>query len=62
MNKFVSQSTIDTFFDGKHADPFSVLGMHETSNGIEVRVLLPDAEKVFVLSKETKMYFVNYRG
>lgn len=28
--------------------------MHETSNGIEVRVLLPDAEKVFVLSKETK--------
>ncbi|QEH08857.1 1,4-alpha-glucan branching protein GlgB [Histophilus somni] len=54
MNKFVSQSTIDTFFDGKHADPFSVLGMHETSNGIEVRVLLPDAEKVFVLSKETK--------
>lgn len=57
MNKFVSQSTIDTFFDGKHAGSFSVLGM-QTSNGIEVKGIITDAEKVFVLSKETKNVLV----
>ena len=43
MTKLVAQSVINSFFDGKHADPFAVLGMHETHNGIEIRALLPDA-------------------
>ena len=54
MTKFVAQATINAFFEGKHSDPFAVLGMHETHNGIEVRVLLPDANRVLVLDKETQ--------
>lgn len=54
MSKYVSQGTINAFFDGQHADPFSVLGMHETENGIEIRALLPDASTVVVLDKETQ--------
>ena len=34
MTKLVAQSVINSFFDGKQADPFAVLGMHETINGI----------------------------
>ena len=30
MTKLVAQSVLTPFFDGKHADPFAVLGMHET--------------------------------
>ena len=53
MTKLVAQSVINSFFDGKHADPFAVLGMHETHNGIEIRALLPDADKVEVIDKES---------
>ena len=31
MTKLVAQSVINSFFDGKHADPFAVLGMHESA-------------------------------
>ena len=54
MTKLVAQSVINSFFDGKHADPFAVLGMHETHNGIEIRALLPDADKVDVIDKESQ--------
>ncbi|MDG2914973.1 1,4-alpha-glucan branching protein GlgB [Bisgaard Taxon 10/6] len=54
MTIFVTQDTINAFFDGRHADPFAVLGMHETDNGIEVRALLPDAGQVVVIDKETQ--------
>lgn len=57
MTRYVSQDVINAFFDGEHSDPFSVLGMHETENGIEVRVLLPDAERVLVLNKENQTEF-----
>lgn len=52
MTKLVSQDVINAFFDGKHSDPFSVLGMHETDNGIEVRALYPDASRIIVLENE----------
>lgn len=52
MNKLVSQATINAFFEGRHSDPFSVLGMHETENGIEIRALLPDASRVWVVNQE----------
>ena len=53
MTMLVDQSIIDSFFDGKQADPFAVLGMHETHNGIEIRALLPDADKVEIINKES---------
>ncbi|MCI7479681.1 MAG: 1,4-alpha-glucan branching protein GlgB [[Pasteurella] aerogenes] len=53
MNKLVAQAEIDAFFAGRHADPFAVLGMHETEQGIEIRAILPDASRVVVLNKET---------
>lgn len=53
MVQLVSPAVINQFFEGTHSDPFSVLGMHETENGIEIRALLPDANKVVVLEKET---------
>ncbi|MFZ7332209.1 1,4-alpha-glucan branching protein GlgB [Avibacterium avium] len=54
MNKFLPQETINAFFNGTHSDPFSVLGMHETEKGIEIRVLLPDADKVVIVNKENQ--------
>ncbi|SUC09867.1 1,4-alpha-glucan-branching protein [Pasteurella canis] len=53
MVQLVSHSVINQFFEGTHADPFSVLGMHETENGIEIRALLPDAHRVIVIDNET---------
>lgn len=54
MTNLVSHSAINAFFEGKHSDPFSVLGMHETDNGIEIRALLPDANHVLVIEKENQ--------
>jgi 1,4-alpha-glucan branching enzyme len=34
---------INALIAGHFADPFSVLGMHRTEAGLEVRALLPDA-------------------
>ncbi|MDH8388787.1 1,4-alpha-glucan branching enzyme, partial [Klebsiella pneumoniae] len=38
---------------GHFADPFSVLGMHKTTAGLEVRALLPDATDVWVIEPKT---------
>lgn len=54
MSNLISQSVINTFFDGIQNDPFSILGMHETDLGIEIRALLPDANKVIVIDKATQ--------
>ncbi len=54
MAQLVAQSVINQFFDGTHGDPFSVLGMHETENGIEIRALLSDASRVLVIEKENQ--------
>ncbi|MFE8115794.1 1,4-alpha-glucan branching enzyme [Brenneria goodwinii] len=40
---------INSLISGHYADPFSLLGMHKTSNGIEVRALLPDAQAAWVI-------------
>ncbi|QLB13076.1 1,4-alpha-glucan branching enzyme [Bisgaardia hudsonensis] len=53
MTQLVSQAVINAFFNGVHSDPFAVLGMHETDNGIEVRCLLPDATQVLVINTDT---------
>ncbi len=54
MTQLVAQSVINQFFDGTHSDPFSVLGMHETDNGIEICALLPDACRISVIDKENQ--------
>ncbi|WP_312665117.1 1,4-alpha-glucan branching enzyme, partial [Pantoea sp. CTOTU49201] len=40
-------------FAGNYADPFSLLGMHQTAEGLEVRALLPDASDVWVIETNT---------
>jgi 1,4-alpha-glucan branching enzyme len=37
----------------EHGDPFAVLGPHETSDGLEVRALLPGAQSVAVMHTRT---------
>lgn len=54
MTKLVSQSVIDAFFEGKCSDPFSILGMHETEHGIEIRALYPDANKIEVIGQNNE--------
>ncbi|MDP8079480.1 1,4-alpha-glucan branching protein GlgB [Phocoenobacter skyensis] len=54
MTNLVLQSEIDAFFEGKHSDPFSVLGIHKTQNGVEIRCLLPDASRVLVQDSQTE--------
>ncbi len=54
MTNLVSHSAINAFFEGRHSDPFAVLGMHETDNGIEIRALLPDSNRVLVIEKENQ--------
>ena len=54
MSNLVSQSVINSFFDGTHSDPFAVLGMHETEQGIEIRALFPDANHIVVIEKENQ--------
>ncbi|MDP8033786.1 1,4-alpha-glucan branching protein GlgB [Pasteurella atlantica] len=54
MTELVSQAEINAFFNGQCSVPFSVLGMHETDNGIEIRVLLPDATRVLVIERENQ--------
>lgn len=54
MSHYVDQTTIEALIGGSFADPFSVLGMHKTSQGIEVRALLPYASEVWVLEEKSQ--------
>lgn len=54
MKHYISQEEINAFFEGKHGNPFATLGMHETEQGIEIRALLPDANKVMVIDRDTQ--------
>ena len=53
MTTAVTQAIIDGFFDASNGDPFATLGMHETERGIEIRTLLPDANRVVVIERES---------
>jgi 1,4-alpha-glucan branching enzyme len=52
------QEDIDLIVQGRHGDPFSVLGMHlvgaEGDQHVEVRAFLPDAEEVWVVEDEPR--------
>ena len=53
MSEFPDRDAINALFAGDYADPFSVLGMHQTVQGLEVRALLPDASEVWVIETKT---------
>ncbi len=49
----IDRDVINALIAGHFADPFSVLGMHKTTAGLEVRALLPDATDVWVIEPKT---------
>ncbi|MFQ9622487.1 MAG: GlgB N-terminal domain-containing protein, partial [Enterobacteriaceae bacterium] len=49
MSNRIDRDVINALISGHFADPFSVLGMHQTDAGLEVRALLPDATDVWVI-------------
>ena len=49
MSVRIDRDVINALIAGHFADPFSVLGMHQTDAGLEVRALLPDATEVWVI-------------
>ena len=52
MSDRVDRDVINALIAGHFADPFSVLGMHRTEAGLEVRALLPDATEVWVIEPD----------
>lgn len=53
MSNHIDRDVINALIAGHFADPFSVLGMHRTDAGLEVRALLPDATDVWVIEPKT---------
>ncbi|SFN42621.1 1,4-alpha-glucan branching enzyme [Izhakiella capsodis] len=53
MSEHRDHRAIDALISGHYADPFSLLGMHLTTRGLEVRALLPDASEVWVIETST---------
>lgn len=53
MSELPDRHAINALFAGNYADPFSILGMHQTVEGLEVRALLPDASEVWVIETNT---------
>lgn len=53
MSELVDRQTINALISGHYADPFALLGMHQTEAGLEVRALLPDASEVWVIETKT---------
>ncbi|MBA0219448.1 1,4-alpha-glucan branching enzyme [Pectobacterium brasiliense] len=49
---------INLLISGHYADPFSLLGMHHSSKGLEVRALLPDAQAVWVVDASNRRKLV----
>ena len=45
----IDGDTVQALLAARHADPFAVLGPHETQNGVVIRALVPDAESVSVV-------------
>lgn len=54
MSDRIDRDVINALIAGHFADPFSVLGMHKTTAGLEVRALLPDATDVWVIEPKNR--------
>ncbi|MEA9390939.1 1,4-alpha-glucan branching enzyme [Acerihabitans sp. TG2] len=53
MSGFPDHEVITALVAGRYADPFSLLGMHVTHEGLVVRALLPDASAVTLIDKKS---------
>lgn len=53
MTDYVHKAMIKRLMSGNFSDPFSVLGMHQTEHGMEIRALLPDACEVWLIDEKT---------
>jgi 1,4-alpha-glucan branching enzyme len=49
----VDEGHVQALVEGRHGDPFSILGQHQAPRGSVVRVFMPGAEFVELLSRET---------
>jgi 1,4-alpha-glucan branching enzyme len=47
------EAEIAAILDARLGDPFSVLGMHQTATGVEVRAMLPGTDRVSVVESAT---------
>ncbi len=54
MGSFFGVEEISKLLKVEYADPHSILGMHETESGVVVRELIPGAENINVIDKESK--------
>ena len=53
MSVLPDRQVINQIISGHYADPFSVLGMHQTERGLQVCALLPDAQEVWLIDTKT---------
>jgi len=49
VSDLVDRDALDALREGRHGDPFAVLGMHETDEGVIVRAFLPQAHRVAII-------------
>ena len=47
----LAHDVIEALVAGRHADPFAVLGVHDTESGVWVRTFIPGAERVEVVAR-----------
>jgi 1,4-alpha-glucan branching enzyme len=48
----ISAEAVQALMDGRHGDPFSILGPHSYDSKVVVRALAPGAQKIDVVSRE----------
>jgi len=49
----IDPGAVAAIVHGSHGDPFSILGMHVTRDGVAVRAFLPDAKRIRVVNVAT---------
>jgi 1,4-alpha-glucan branching enzyme len=49
----IEPSGVQSLVEGRHGDPFGVLGQHPTDGGSIIRVFMPGALSVEVLARES---------
>jgi len=49
----IDRSEATALAEGRHSDPFAVLGFHQTDQGGRIVALVPDAERLWVIGDET---------
>src|SRR5579883_3635381 len=49
----LDRGTLDALREGRHGNPFAVLGMHEEEGRVVVRAMLPWARKLAVIEAES---------